>query len=390
MQDNDNPPSPLHWDIFCQVIDNFGDIGVCWRLARDLASRGHSVRLWIDDPGALAWMAPGKASGVRVMKWSDPLSIGPGWLEDRPVEVLVEAFGCNIPTEFLEACAQAAHATGLQPVWINLEYLSAEPYVERNHALPSSVFTGPAAGWRKWFFYPGFTEKTGGLLREQNLLTRRENFNAQTWLEKQGLLNPMNRQEKRIALFCYEPPTLRPLIQQFVENGLDGVPVRLLVTPGRPAGAVQSLLQTLAAENHFPNPQSTSDWQHGSLAITWLPYFSQEDFDHLLWSSDLNFVRGEDSVIRAIWAGKPFVWQIYPQDDGVHTLKLDAFLDQLEAPPSIRAFHHAWNGAADGDTLPDLAQALPDWSTAVKAARVRLEAQQDLGSSLVNFVLKNR
>ncbi|MEO7887531.1 MAG: elongation factor P maturation arginine rhamnosyltransferase EarP, partial [Polaromonas sp.] len=44
----------LQWDIFCKVIDNFGDIGVCWRLAADLASRGHKVRLWVDDASALA------------------------------------------------------------------------------------------------------------------------------------------------------------------------------------------------------------------------------------------------------------------------------------------------------------------------------------------------
>ena len=54
------------WDIFCQVIDNFGDIGVCWRLAADLAARGHQVRLWVDDASALHWMAPQGAAGVEV------------------------------------------------------------------------------------------------------------------------------------------------------------------------------------------------------------------------------------------------------------------------------------------------------------------------------------
>ena len=47
------------WDIFCKVIDNYGDMGVCWRLAADLASRAHRVRLWVDDLAALSWMAPG-------------------------------------------------------------------------------------------------------------------------------------------------------------------------------------------------------------------------------------------------------------------------------------------------------------------------------------------
>ena len=38
------------WDIFCSVVDNYGDIGVCWRLARQLSSElEQSVRLWVDD-----------------------------------------------------------------------------------------------------------------------------------------------------------------------------------------------------------------------------------------------------------------------------------------------------------------------------------------------------
>jgi len=59
----------MQWDLFCRVIDNFGDIGVCWRLAADLAGRGEAVRLWTDDAGALAWMAPQGAPGVQVCAW---------------------------------------------------------------------------------------------------------------------------------------------------------------------------------------------------------------------------------------------------------------------------------------------------------------------------------
>ena len=40
---NTTARQPLLWDIFCQVIDNHGDVGVCWRLARELAARGHTV-----------------------------------------------------------------------------------------------------------------------------------------------------------------------------------------------------------------------------------------------------------------------------------------------------------------------------------------------------------
>jgi hypothetical protein len=38
-------------------------------------------------------------------------------------------------------------------------------------------------------------------------------------------------------------------------------------------------------------------------------------------------VRGEDSFVRAQFAGKPFIWDIYPQDIDAHLKKLDAFLD---------------------------------------------------------------
>ena len=143
------------WDLFCRVIDNFGDIGVCWRLAAELGRRGQQVRLWTDDTAALVWMAPGALQGgtrgVQVIGWTDPAP------DLRPGEVVVEAFGCAPPDRFVARMAAARPA----PVWINLEYLSAEPYVERSHGLVSPQFAGPGAGLQKWFFYPGFSAATG-------------------------------------------------------------------------------------------------------------------------------------------------------------------------------------------------------------------------------------
>ena len=46
----------MQWDVFVRVIDNYGDVGVCWRLACGLAARGEQVRLWLDDLTALDWM----------------------------------------------------------------------------------------------------------------------------------------------------------------------------------------------------------------------------------------------------------------------------------------------------------------------------------------------
>ena len=346
------------WDLFCRVIDNHGDLGVCWRLARDLSARGQRVRLWVDDPGALSWMAPDGAPGVDVIRWDrGPPQIDPG-------DVVVEAFGCDPPGEFLARMT----ARPRPPVWINLEYLSAEAYVERSHGLPSPQTVGPARGLTKWFFYPGFTPATGGLLREPGLLAERAAFDRDAWLAAHGLAA---RQGECIAsLFCYDNPALPALLQT-----LAAVPTLLLVSPGPAQGRLRACQ---------PPP---------ALRIAELPWLTQPDYDRLLWSCDLNFVRGEDSFVRAQWAGAPFVWQIYPQHDGAHATKLDAFLDRFldGADPAdasaLRACWHGWNGLAPWPgVLPEAGR----WHDLCRNWRRQLAAQSDLTTQLLGFVAEKR
>jgi uncharacterized repeat protein (TIGR03837 family) len=352
----------MRWDIFCKVIDNHGDVGVCWRLAAALAGRGDAIRLWIDEPSALDWMAPGGCPGVSVIHWRDPAVIAAAACGPPP-DVLLEAFGCEPAPELIEAFAAQRRTDGASHRWINLEYLSAEPYVERLHGLPSPVFRGPGAGLTRHFFYPGFTEATGGLLREPALAERRLAFDRAAWLQRHGI--PWQG-ERLVSLFCYEPAALPALLAQF-EGAV--APTRLLVTAGRASAALP------------PGPP-----QRGSLSITWLPYLSQADFDHLLWSCDLNFVRGEDSLVRALWAGAPFCWQIYAQDDDAHHDKLGAFLDWLDGPASLDSLHHAWNGTRPGG-LPEIdAAALDSWAAVAASARARLLAQDGLLTRLGRFV----
>lgn len=369
----DNPAMnrSQQWDIFCKVIDNHGDAGVCWRLSAELARRGERVRLWIDDASALQWMAPEGQDGVTVLPWLEPLGLNLLRLDAAPCDVLIEAFGCEVAPEFIAACADAQRANGRKPIWINLEYLSAESYVERCHTLPSPVHKGPAAGRAKWFFYPGFTAATGGLLRETSLPARQAAFHRQTWLASHGI---SGNAELLVSMFCYEPVALPTLLAGFAQHGMDGRPVRLLVTAGRAGKAVKALSDK---EKRF-QPNSNG---HGLLSISYLPWLDQNDFDHLLWACDLNFVRGEDSVVRALWAGQPFVWQVYPQDDQAHHAKLQAFLDMLEAPPSLRRFHEVWNGLQGSLPSPELAL----WATCTRAAARRLQMQADLATQLMDF-----
>jgi uncharacterized repeat protein (TIGR03837 family) len=349
-------PTPQVWDIFCQVIDNFGDIGVCWRLAADLAQRGCQVRLWVDDGQALAWMAPQGAPGVTVHAWPSQAPTGGAG------DVVIEAFGCEIPAAFQQALAERAQRQR-PSVWINLEYLSAEDYVVRCHRLPSRLMSGPAAGLTRWFFYPGFSNGTGGLLREADLPQRQTLFDRPAWRAQHGLQDS----DQVFSLFCYEPPAF---LQAFASAGLA---TQWLVTPGRATALVQQQLpQPLPANVHLLAP------------------CSQPEFDEMLRASNLNFVRGEDSLVRALWAGQPFVWHIYPQDDNAHHAKLDAFLDWLQAPASLRQAHAAWNGipGPDGSAVawPAVtATELQQWAHCVQVARNSLWAQPSLAEQLMAF-----
>jgi uncharacterized repeat protein (TIGR03837 family) len=339
------------WDIFCNVIDNHGDIGVCWRLAAELACRGEDLRLRVDDASALAWMAPGDQDRVQVLPWAS---------EPGPGDVVIEAFGCELPRAFQALIAARARDQGRQPTWINLEYLTAEFFAQRNHGLPSPVLAGPAAGLTKRFFYPGFVAGTGGLIRERGLLRRQQDFDANAWLASRGV---QTGGERILSLFCYEPQALPQLLAQ-----LGAVPTRLLVTAGRATAAVRSVLGDATTL--------------GQLSVQYLPLMPQAEFDHLLWSCDFNFVRGEDSLVRALWAGKPFAWQLYPQHDDAHHAKLEAFLDWLGAPASLRDFHRGWNcvTARLSPFEPSL------WKDTARSARERLLAQDDLVIQLMRFV----
>ena len=352
----------FHWDIFCHVLDNYGDIGVSWRLATQLAERGRLVRFWVDDPSALRWMAPGGCKGVQVLPAAQAI------VSFEPGDVVIQAFGCALAPEVIGAIARANLQQRPHVAWINLEYLTAEAYVARSHGLVSPVHGGPAAGVRKWFFFPGFTADTGGLLREPDLMQRRAHFDRTQWLAAQGV---QWGGEPVLSLFCYEPPALEQWL-----SAMAGSPACLLVTAGRASAAVRRALAELPA-----------DWgRHSAVKIRFLPYLSQTEFDHLLWSADGNFVRGEDSLVRALWAGSGLIWQPYPQLDGAHQAKLEAFLDWLQPPASLRRYHRIWSGLETG-ALP--APSWGEWRQTVEAARARLLAQDDLLSRLFQFIAKN-
>ncbi len=366
------------WDIFCRVIDNYGDIGICWRLARQLThEHGLQVRLWIDDLASLQQLCP-EADNLATIQHLDDVevrcwpAIFPG---ATPAEVVIEAFGCDLPGAYIEAMAQAA----CKPLWINLEYLSAEAWIEGYHAMASPH---PRLPLTKYFFFPGFTPATGGLLRERDLIRRREDFKAQDFLASLGV--PLRQDTLTVSLFSYDTAPVGRLLQAWEQSSQ---PVQCLMPAGKPL---------IPAAAHFGVAALTPGerLQRGSLTLHVLPFLRQEDYDRLLWACDFNFVRGEVSFMRAQWAARPLVWQPYVQEENTHLVKLTAFLDRYSATLApvaadiLTAFHLGWNndGPLDWKNLLAhrhmLAAHARQWSNI-------LASQADLASNLVIFC-KNR
>ena len=340
------PPVPVvTCDIFCAVIDNLGDAGVCWRLARQLAvEQGWRVRLWIDDPAPLASLAPAQTV-VDVRHWAENFSTVPA------ADVVIEAFACTLPPAYITAMKSRQRP----PVWINLEYLSAEAWVAGCHGLPS-----PQAGLQKYFFFPGFAPGTGGLLRENDYaVPPAPVFDDTLTLD--------------ISLFCYDNPRLPGLLDDWRDGNRR---IRCHVCAGLPQRQVAEWLGEAFATGRSA--------RRGQLTLHALPFLPQTGYDSLLGRCHLNFVRGEDSFVRAQWAERPFVWQAYPQPDNAHLAKLDAFLERYRAGENTAAFFRAWNGTGSPDwpifaaTLPTLAHAAPAWSRQIRVPG-------DLATNLVNF-----
>ncbi len=368
------------WDIFCRVVDNYGDVAVSWRLARQLArEHGKRVRLWLDDLTVLAKLRPeiDPAYDLQRLDQVEVARIGEPFAVDAVADVVVETFGCDPPESYVQAMASRAS----KPRWINLEYLSAEEWVEGSHALPSP---NPRLPLVKHFFFPGFTAKTGGLLREESLLRRRDEFQgdagaqAAFWTSLVGAAPPEGA--LKVSLFNYAGAPVESLVRGMGHSG----PVWVVAPEGIAATALARW------ENRVRE----------SVCAFTVPFLAQDRYDLLLWACDVNFVRGEDSFVRAQWAARPFVWHVYPQDDGAHWVKLAAFLARYTArldrshAAAVTAMWEAWNQRGDSPSV-EKASLGEAWAGFI-SKREALEAharqwcaglarRRDLAAELVDF-----
>ena len=345
--------------LFCRVIDNYGDAGVAWRFARQLRDAGDAVTLFIDDLAVLERIEPRLAGDLACqdiddieVRAYDFHELGP------PAEVVVSIFGSDLSDAYRLAMATAVP----MPLWIDLEYLSAEDWVVEFHGLPSP---DPQSTLVKHFFYPGFVDGTGGLGFEPDLATRRRVFvedrtAIRVFADRLGL--DLDDGSRRASLFAYPTAPFAALFEAIASG-----PERwtLLV----PEGVADAAIET------FFGRADVARGVDRALTVCVHPFLSQEDYVRLLWLCDAAFVRGEDSFVRAQCAGLPFVWQPYPQAEGTHDVKRAAFEALYEAglvdeaKQAQRAMWRAWN-----QQEADVAAAWTAWQTQREALSAHAQA----------------
>ncbi len=338
-------------DILCKVVDNYGDIGLVYRLARAFRDLdpGLGIRIIVDRLEAFRDLAPGLQLEPRPGQGSGPLSfkgftIIPwdeawrGMWEERP-RFVVECFACGRP-EWFDELLYDPEDEGLRRV-VNLEFLSAEDYARDFHLMPSATRSDRV---RKTLFMPGFCPGTGGLIIDKTFQKAREAFldpELRPEARKEALvLGGLAWEEAYAGLFWVSVFTYERDYTRLVSDlAAWDRPILALVAPGRSAGPFLAAWE--AAGRPFP-----------ALALPFLP---QEAWDRVLLASDLAIVRGEESLARAVLSGRPFLWHAYVQDQKHQLVKVEALLDRMapffpaQAFSGLRALFLAFNDReADG------------------------------------------
>ncbi|WP_244895228.1 elongation factor P maturation arginine rhamnosyltransferase EarP [Snodgrassella alvi] len=300
--------------VFVRVIDNYGDAGVGWRLSCLLAEYLHMhVRLWIDDTDALNKLvpAPEKQARITIEAWQGDAMMQQQLSAAADPVLVIETFGCELPPQVLERMRQC------RPLWLNWEYLTAEDWAVGLHAMSSLQ----PNGLEKYFWFMGIDADSGGLLREPDYLAEREKFRQQPKLQqafRQEYGLPLQHTGQLWLVFAYTSGQWAQWMAMWQQAD---TPVTLWLAGGQ---VIESLR---AAKLIAPEKlqQEGDICELGNVTLVRIPFVPQAAFDRLLWLADAAIVRGEDSFVRALWAGLPFFWHIYRQDDDVHLQKLQSF-----------------------------------------------------------------
>lgn len=380
--------------LLCKVVDNFGDIGVVWRLARaisDLDSAGFSEaesydktddtdkastafkacrRLVVDDLTSFKNLVPSvsldapvqQVGGWTVLRSDAAEECRASFLETPPL-VILECFACGRPDWLEHMLFDEGFPHTVQI--INLEYLTAEPYADEFHKLMSLTRKKSV---QKVNFMPGFTPQTGGLILDDAFmcsLTSAQALKADTVLSADGAIESKSAKKTDDAskkaggekdgdaftavIFAYERDfsTVARAIDRFARERSAAIKGSVLVRSAagksaRPfadaAAQFADAAAAIKADKAFVSSSGSEKARLSSHAekaplsfrLEQLPFMTQLEWDAMLCSSDFLFIRGEDSLSRACLSGHPFVWHAYPQSEDYQLVKVQALLDRME------------------------------------------------------------
>jgi len=374
--------------ILCKVVDNYGDIGVVYRLAKAMSEAEPRARLilLVDDLAAFRSLCPAVDPGLdeqeirgwKVLRWDRPWR---GFLLERP-RLVIEAFSCGRPDWFEDILFDPADP-GLRHI-VDLEHLTAEDYAAELHRMPSITRSSLV---KKWFFMPGFGAQTGGLVIDRDFVRSRLLFCGAALREEErkvllsALGLPDGAAAAWISVFSYERDFKR-IVADLAAYHRER-PLRVFAASGKSQACFHSAWES--AGRPFP-----ADFP---------PFLPQEAWDRLLMACDFSIVRGEESFSRLALSGHPFLWQAYPQAEAHQLVKVRAFLARIRpyfpqaAYAALEELFIAFNDRLCDDTesrgaeslLPVL-RSLPALEPGFSAFGAELMEYGDLAASLMTFM----
>ncbi len=324
----------MNLTVLCKVVDNFGDIGVCWRMCRrlKLINPDINLSLIVDDLEAFKRICSQikvdeKAQvfqGITIYNWKEYEYCFSEFIKNdgEKMDVILECFQCGRPDWMEEILFEKKLNRTVNVIMI--DYLTAEDYAEDFHKLNSLT---RSAKVQKVFFMPGFTGKTGGLIIDEQ------------WKN----LSPYD-ENGPVLIFTYEKnwDGLAGAINElFFESENNENSPEILLAQGRGLDSIKLALQKY-------------DSVSGNLTV--LDYLNQEEWDEMMKKCSILIIRGEESMSRACLSGIPFIWHAYPQSDEYQMVKVNALLERLRPYFEEKNFNfikEAWHCINDPDIEQD-------------------------------------
>lgn len=305
-------------DIFCEIIDNFGDIGVVYRISKELKKIFQNVRIRIVLNRLEEFKAINKkVKDVDYQEIDGLICVTEKYVKENMEsfgvsDVFIEAFGCNVPEEYVKAAKENSK------LWINLEYLSGEKWIEDFHLCESLI---DSKTLKKIFFMPGFSEKSGGVIIDSGFLERMK-FGKENRDEVfKKYFKDFDLKDKFIGtIFSYEK-NFENLLETLKNYEKETI---LLLMGEKTQKSFSEILKKNLTEDYG------NIVKYGKITMIYSDFFSQEEYEEIISASDFNFTRGEDSFVRGIILGKPFMWHIYLQEEKAHMDKIKAFTERFK------------------------------------------------------------